>query len=176
MRLGIQSGSLWSEGYTVSGLVRIVALGLLLIPLPYICRALVARSYERAEALSGICMFLDYAQREIRLRLTPVPQLVAGFLGSASVPKCVEEALLGVKGAQTGNTQSVLCAEDARRLSLLLSELGKDSADGELRRIDEARAYFAERARSEKERHNKDGRAYPLLTLGIGVGLFLLMI
>ena len=155
-------------------------LAIILIYASYtLSRRYVAALYERLEYEIAILDFFEFIRDKMRATYAPVSKIAALF---SSPP--LENAGFLPLGAKKNIHSAFLSSEELSRIdrevyeaaASILSKIGTGDIDSELSRLDEGCACIAARVGFLKEEHKKREKVALTLSLGISLGIVILLL
>lgn len=142
----------------------------------------------RTDQLRALLGALEEMERELRCRLTPMPELLGRLartpgpvgeffaLCAGGLDRLGEDSFAGLWDRALEAADLCLDGDDLLPLSRLGGSLGRYDCAGQCAAIGQARARLEERLRDAEERRERLGRVYGALSLAAGTFLIILLV
>lgn len=164
----------------MSGILRLVAGGLLALICCYIGLLVKRRYKDREKAYKSALAYARMLKRELSAKKTPIPQIVAEFCkgGNGDFEKILAEYTSRIgKGNDNLDGLEIKCLKPAESKELLgyLKGFGGSALDEQLALASRLESYAAEMAQAAEKDSAKLGNMYFRLLVLLGLAIILIL-
>lgn len=157
-------------------ILKLIGGGLLALVCAYIGLLVKRRYRDKANFYGKVCDFINYARRELSIKMTSIPETCLGYAGENKdeFSAVLRDFASGVRtGKRKASRASLLKENEINEIDDFLDGLGKSSLTEQIVYLDSWEKKFAdERGRKEDESKRLGGMYFKLLVL-LGVALMI---